>query len=145
MTPILERSRQHRFWTPAMDKLLKIMPKSIQQFTDWIQTRVGAHSNKIVWLYIWINDATGGISKWVHGKLFPLYRSIFSGVGEVGLFIVGGVKVSPEPAFGIVRDGLYYLPLDQINENFMPYEDCKSLSCCSCYSRNSYRSIRDLG
>ena len=72
--------------------ILKIMPKSIQQFTDWIQTRVGAHSNKIAWLYTWINDATGGISKWVHGKLFPLYKSIFSGVGEVGLSIVGGVK-----------------------------------------------------
>lgn len=47
--------------------------------------------------------------------------------GEIDLKPYSHKDSSPEPAFGIVRDGLYYLPLDQINENFMPYEDYRQV------------------
>lgn len=34
---------------------------------------------------------------------------------------------NPDPSHGLIREGIYYLPLTQINENWMPYDDYRQI------------------
>lgn len=72
--------------------IVKVLPSSITQFTDWLQTKLGANSDKLRWLYTWLDDTTGGLTNWIQDKLLPGYEAIASGVSEVGMGIVSVVK-----------------------------------------------------
>lgn len=43
--------------------------------------------------------------------------------GEIDLRSYGHKDTNPDPAIGIMRDGLFYLALNQIGPNWMPYAD----------------------
>ena len=57
------------------------------------------------------------------GKVMVVNTSTFTKVGEIDLTQYAHKDNSAEPSYGIVRDGLYFLPLDQVGTNWMPYDD----------------------
>lgn len=57
------------------------------------------------------------------GTVWIINPKTMTKTGEISLQSYAHTDVSPEPSYGIIRDGLYYLPLDQIDLNWMPYTD----------------------
>ena len=57
------------------------------------------------------------------GKVMVINPSTMEQTGEIDLTAYAHSDSSADPASGIVVDGFYYLPLDQINSSWMPYED----------------------
>ncbi len=63
------------------------------------------------------------IPTYVLGRVMIVDPGTLEKKGEINLQSYAHNDASPEPAYGIIRDGLYYLPLDQIGENWMPFAD----------------------
>lgn len=63
------------------------------------------------------------LSGYALGKLWIINPNTLEKTGEIDLSPYAHSDASPEPAYGYVRDGLYYLPLDQVGANYMPYPD----------------------
>ena len=57
------------------------------------------------------------------GKVMVINPATMEQTGEIDLTGYAHGDSSADPASGIVVDGFYYLPLDQINSSWMPYED----------------------
>lgn len=57
------------------------------------------------------------------GKVMVVNPRTMTKTGEIDLGRYAHRDNSAEPSYGIIRDGFYYLPLDQIGTNWMPYED----------------------
>lgn len=57
------------------------------------------------------------------GKVMVVNPRTMTKTGEIDLGRYAHGDNSAEPSYGIIRDGFYYLPLDQIGTNWMPYED----------------------
>jgi hypothetical protein len=57
------------------------------------------------------------------GKVMVINPSTMEQTGEIDLTAYAHSDSSADPASGIVVDGFYYLPLDQINSSWMPHED----------------------
>jgi len=63
------------------------------------------------------------IPTYVLGRVMIVDPGTLEKKGEINLQSYAHNDASPEPAYGIIRDGLYYLPLNQIGENWMPFAD----------------------
>jgi len=57
------------------------------------------------------------------GKVMVINPATMVQTGEIDLTGYAHVDSSADPASGIVAGGFYYLPLNQINSSWMPYED----------------------
>ena len=57
------------------------------------------------------------------GKVMVINPATMESLGEIDLTGYAHGDSSADPAAGLVSDGCYYLPLDQINSSWMPYED----------------------
>lgn len=67
------------------------------------------------------------IPTYVLGRIMIVNPKTLEKKGEIDLKQYAHNDASPEPAYGILRDGLYYLPLDQIGENWMPFADYRQV------------------
>lgn len=57
------------------------------------------------------------------GKVMVVNPATMTLLGYIDLTSYAHGDSSADPAYGIVVDGYYYLPLDQINSSWMPYDD----------------------
>lgn len=57
------------------------------------------------------------------GKIFILNPKTMTKTGEIDISQYAYKDNTPEPAIGILRDGLYYVCLDQINNEWKVYQD----------------------
>ncbi len=57
------------------------------------------------------------------GKVYIFNPKTMKKTGEIELSEYAHGDNSPEPANGILRDGLYYLTLDQVGSDYMPYPE----------------------
>lgn len=70
-----------------------------------------------------VSDNKAYIPMYNLGKVLVINPKTMSKTGEIDLSQYAYKDNSTEPAYGIIRDNIYYLPLDQIGSNWMPYED----------------------
>lgn len=61
------------------------------------------------------------------GKVIVINPESMKKTGEIDLSKYAHGDNSPEPAYGIIRDGLYYLPLDQAGADYMPYKEYRQV------------------
>lgn len=61
------------------------------------------------------------------GKVMVINPVTMEQNGEIDLTPYAHGDSSADPASGIVVDGFYYLPLDQINSRWMPYDDYRQV------------------
>lgn len=61
------------------------------------------------------------------GRIMVINPKSMSNIGEIDLSPYAHNDKSAEPSYGIIRDDIYYLPLDQIGTNWMPYEDYRQV------------------
>lgn len=61
------------------------------------------------------------------GKVLVINPSTMEVTGEIDLTPYAHSDSSADPASGILAGGYYYLPLDQINSSWMPYEDYRQV------------------
>ncbi len=61
------------------------------------------------------------------GKVLIFNPNTMKKTGEIDLSKYAHTDASCEPAYGLIRDGFYYLPLNQIGANYMPYEDYRQV------------------
>lgn len=61
------------------------------------------------------------------GKVMVINPATMEQTGEIDLTGYAHGDSSADPASGIVVDGFYYLPLDQINSSWMPYDDYRQV------------------
>ncbi len=57
------------------------------------------------------------------GIIWIIDLKMMSKTGEMSLAEYAHGDTNPEPSMGMVRDGIYYLPLNQGGANYMPYDD----------------------
>ncbi len=57
------------------------------------------------------------------GKVMVINPTTMESLGEIDLTSYAHGDSSADPSAGLVYGGYYYLPLDQINSSWMPYED----------------------
>ncbi|MEY8588737.1 hypothetical protein [Phocaeicola sartorii] len=67
------------------------------------------------------------IPTYVLGRIMIVNPKTLEKKGEIDLKQYAHHDASPEPAHGILREGLYYLPLNQLAENWMPYADYRQV------------------
>ena len=70
-----------------------------------------------------VSDDKAYIPLYNLGKVMVVNPRTMTKTGEIDLGRYAHRDNSAEPSYGIIRDGFYYLPLDQIGTNWMPYED----------------------
>lgn len=63
------------------------------------------------------------VPQYISGNVMIMNPKTMKETGEINLKKYAHNDPSCEPAFGIVRGNYYYLPLNQINAQFMPYAD----------------------
>ena len=61
------------------------------------------------------------------GNIMVVDTKTMTKTGEIDLTKYAHADNSPEPACGIVRDGILYLALDQLGSNWMPYDDYRQV------------------
>lgn len=61
------------------------------------------------------------------GRVMVINPKTMVKTGEIDLSQYAHTDNSPDPSYGIIRDGYYYLPLDQAGTNWMPYEDYRQV------------------
>jgi len=61
------------------------------------------------------------------GKIFIFNPQTMTKTGEIDLTSYAYDDNNPDPAYMIIRDGLLYVPLDQVGSNWMPYPDYKQV------------------
>lgn len=60
---------------------------------------------------------------YVLGRVLVINPQTMTQIGEIDLKEYAYGDASSEPASGIIRDGYYYLPLNQIGADWLPYEN----------------------
>lgn len=61
------------------------------------------------------------------GKVMVINPTTMTQTGEIDLTAYAHGDSSADPASGIIVGGFYYLPLDQINSSWMPYDDYRQV------------------
>lgn len=61
------------------------------------------------------------------GKVLIFNPNTMKKTGEIDLSKYAHTDASCEPAYGFIRNGFYYLPLNQANANYMPYEEYRQV------------------
>ena len=74
-----------------------------------------------------VSDDKAYIPLYNLGKVMVVNPKTMTKTGEIDLSRYAHKDNCADPSYGIVRDGIYYLPLDQIGTNWMPYEDCRQV------------------
>lgn len=74
-----------------------------------------------------VNEEKAYMPLYSLGRVWIINPKTMTKIGEIDLKQYAHSDTSADPAYGIIRDGKYYLPLDQINENWMPYEDYRQV------------------
>lgn len=74
-----------------------------------------------------VSEQKAYIPMYTLGKIMIINPEKMQKSGEIDLSEYAHKDQSAEPSYGIVRDGIYYLPLDQIGNNWMPYEDYRQV------------------
>lgn len=72
---------------------------------------------------IYVNPEKAYIPLYTLGRVEVVHPKTLEKTGEIDLKEYAHGDASCEPAHGIMRDGLYYLPLDQLNDSWMPHAD----------------------
>lgn len=70
-----------------------------------------------------ISSEKAYVPQYISGKVMIINPTTMKQTGEIDLTSYAHSDGSAEPAFGIVRGNYYYLPLNQVNAQFMPYSD----------------------
>lgn len=70
-----------------------------------------------------VNEEKAYMPIYALGRVWIINPKTMTKIGEIDLKKYAHGDTSADPAYGIIRDGKYYLPLNQINENWMPYEN----------------------
>ena len=70
-----------------------------------------------------VSDEKAYIPLYTLGRVEIVNPKTLEKTGEIDLTAYAHRTASCEPAHGIIRDGLYYLPLDQLNDSWMPHND----------------------
>ena len=71
-----------------------------------------------------ISDEKAYLPCYTIPKVIILNPKTMKQIGEIDITKYAHKDNCPDPGAGILRDGIYYLPLDQIDgKNWMPYED----------------------
>ncbi|WP_321290613.1 hypothetical protein [uncultured Sunxiuqinia sp.] len=70
-----------------------------------------------------INNEKAYVPMYGIGRVLILNPATMEKTGEIDLSTYAHEDVSAEPACGLVREELYYLPLNQADANYMPYEN----------------------
>jgi hypothetical protein len=84
---------------------------------------LGLPPNSMAGSVIRVDDRKAYIPLYTTGRVWIIDPQAMQKTDEIDLTSHAHGDASPEPAYGLVRDGYYYLPLDQINEQYMPYDD----------------------
>jgi len=74
-----------------------------------------------------VSDRKAYIPMYNLGKVMVVNPATMEQTGEIDLTPYAHTDSSADPASGIVVDGFYYLPLDQINSSWMPYDDYRQV------------------
>lgn len=61
------------------------------------------------------------------GKVMVINPKTMEKLGEIDLTGYAHKDKNPDPSHGLIRDGIYYLPLNQINAQWMPYDDYRQI------------------
>lgn len=61
------------------------------------------------------------------GKVLVFNPKTMTKIGEIDLTAYAIDDNNPDPAYPLIRDGLLYIPLDQVGPNWMPYPDKKQV------------------
>lgn len=67
------------------------------------------------------------IPTYILGRVMIVNPKTLEKKGEIDLKQYSHNDASPEPSYGILRDGFYYLSLNQLDENFMPFADYRQV------------------
>lgn len=70
-----------------------------------------------------VNDQKAYIANYLLGTVWIFNPQTMEKTGEIDLTPYAHKDASPDPAQGIIRDGKYFLPLNQIDANWQPYGD----------------------
>ncbi len=70
-----------------------------------------------------VNDQKAYLPCYILGKVLVINPTAMEKIGEIDLSSYAHGDLSAEPSYGIIRDGYYYLPLNQLDATFMPYLD----------------------
>lgn len=70
-----------------------------------------------------INDEKMYVPAYGIGKVLIINPKTMKKIGEIDLAEYAHGDNNPDPGNGIIRDGLYYLCLDQVGADYMPYAD----------------------
>lgn len=82
---------------------------------------LGLPPNSMAGSVIRVNDRKAYIPLYTIGRVWIIDPQTMQKTGEIDLASYAHGDASPEPAYGLVHGGYCYLPLDQINEQYMPY------------------------
>jgi hypothetical protein len=74
-----------------------------------------------------INDEKMYVPAYGIGKVLIINPKTMEKTGEIDLAEYAHSDNNPDPANGIIRDGLYYLCLDQVGADYMPYADYRQV------------------
>lgn len=70
-----------------------------------------------------VNEEKAYMPIYALGRVWIINPKTMTKTGEIDLKEYAHGDVSADPAHGIIRDGKYYLPLNQINAGWMPHDD----------------------
>lgn len=71
----------------------------------------------------WVSAEKAYVPMYVLGRVLIVNPKTLEKTGEIDLSPYAHGDSSPDPAMGIMRDGLYWLSLNQINSMWRPYEE----------------------
>lgn len=74
-----------------------------------------------------VSEEKAYIPLYTLGRVWVINPKTMTKIGEIDLKQHAYSDASADPAYGIIRDGKYYLTLNQINEQWMPYNDYRQV------------------
>jgi hypothetical protein len=73
------------------------------------------------------SDEKAYIPQYNLGKILVFNPKTMAKTGEIDLTSYAYDDNNPDPAYSLIRDGLLYVPLDQVGSNWMPFPDYKQV------------------
>lgn len=70
-----------------------------------------------------VNEEKAYIPLYALGRVWVINPTTMTKIGEIDLKQYAHSDASADPAYGIIRNGKYYLPLNQLDESWMPHAD----------------------
>ena len=70
-----------------------------------------------------VNEEKAYIPLYALGRVWIINPKTMTKIGEIDLKEYAHGDTNTDPAYGIIRDGKYYLPLNQLDESWMPHKD----------------------